>query len=54
MKFLIKNSPCYVGVAKGEDALMAKVNEIIAEAKQDGSLNSISEKWLSQPLPEFL
>jgi len=54
VKFLIKNSPCYVGVAKGEDALMAKVNEIIAEAKQDGSLNSISEKWLSQPLPEFL
>jgi len=54
VKFLIKNSPCYVGVAKGEDALMAKVNEIIAEAKQDGSLNSISEKWLSQPLPESL
>jgi polar amino acid transport system substrate-binding protein len=54
MKFLIQNSPCYVGFNKNEPALMAKVNEIIAEAKTDGSLAAISEKWLGQPLPEEL
>jgi len=53
-KFLIKNSPCYVGVNKGESALLTKVNEIIAGAKADGSLEAISQKWLQQPLPEGL
>ena len=53
-KFLIKNSPCYVGMNENEPELMAKVNEIIAEAKSDGSLNEISEKWLGIPLPEDL
>jgi len=53
-KFLIKNSPCYVGVNKGEAALLAKVNSIIAKAKSDGSLEAISQKWLQQPLPAGL
>lgn len=53
-KFLIKNSPCYVGMNENEPELMAKVNEIIVEAKSDGSLNAISEKWLGIPLPEDL
>jgi polar amino acid transport system substrate-binding protein len=51
LKFLIHNSPCYVGMSKGEPALMAKVNEIIAKAKSDGDLNKLSEKWLHNPLP---
>jgi len=53
-KFLIKNSPCYVGVNKGEAALLAKVNGIIAKAKTDGTLEAISQKWLQQPLPAGL
>lgn len=53
-KFLIKNSPCYIGVAKGEAALVAKVNEIIAAAKADGRLSKISETWLGAPLPADL
>ena len=51
LKFLIKNSPCYVGMSKEEPALMAKVNDIIAKAKSDGDLNKLSEKWLKNPLP---
>ena len=54
MKFLIKNSPCYVGLNKEEPALMEKVNAIIAEAKKDGSLNKIAEKWLHADLPADL
>ncbi|WP_424934619.1 transporter substrate-binding domain-containing protein [Amaricoccus macauensis] len=54
LKFLIKNSPCYIGMNKGEPALMEKVNAIIAEAKADGTLDAISEEWLGVDLPEEL
>ena len=53
-KFLIKNSPCYVGLNKDEPEFMAKVNEIIAASMADGRLNAIAEKWLGIPLPEKL
>jgi polar amino acid transport system substrate-binding protein len=51
LKFMIKDSPCYVGLNKGEPALMAKVNEIIAKAKTSGELNKLSQKWLKADLP---
>lgn len=54
MKLNLKDSPTYIGVNKNEPALLDKVNQIITAAKTDGSLNSISEKWLKQPLPADL
>lgn len=53
-KLLIKESPNYIGVAKGQDALRAKVNDIILAAKADGTLNGLSEKWLGQPIKNDL
>ncbi|MBL8482455.1 MAG: transporter substrate-binding domain-containing protein [Rhodocyclaceae bacterium] len=53
-KFLIKNSPCYVGVNKGEAALLAKVNEVLAKLKGNGELNQVSQRWLQAPLPATL
>ena len=53
-KFLLKNSPCYVGVHKGEPLLMTKVNELIAKAYKDGELDSISHKWLKAAFPKDL
>ncbi|CAM3611778.1 transporter substrate-binding domain-containing protein [Bordetella sputigena] len=53
-KFLIKNSPCFIGLNKNEPALQAKVDAILAEAKKDGSLNAISRKWLGADLPAGL
>ncbi|MDG0857110.1 transporter substrate-binding domain-containing protein [Roseateles puraquae] len=47
-KLLLKDSPCFVGVAKGEDALLAKVNQIIAAAKAAGELEALSKKWLGR------
>ena len=54
VKFLIKDSPCYVGLNKGETALMDAVNGAIAKAKKDGSLGAISKKWLGADLPAGL
>jgi polar amino acid transport system substrate-binding protein len=51
LKFKLKESGCYVGIAKDEAALKGKVNEVIASAKADGTLNQLSEKWLREPLP---
>ncbi|ELL7085423.1 transporter substrate-binding domain-containing protein [Vibrio fluvialis] len=53
-KFLLKNSPCYVGVMKGEEALLKEVNRLITEAKQDGMLEGFSQKWLKAPFPADL
>ena len=54
-KLLIKDSPNFIGIAKGEDKLRTKVNEIIAAAKADGTIDKMSQKWLGRPagtLPE--
>lgn len=54
LKFLMNKSPCYIGLNKGEDALKTKINAIIADAKADGSLNKITQKWLHQDVPADL
>jgi polar amino acid transport system substrate-binding protein len=48
-KFLLKDSPNFIGVAKGDDKLRAKINEIIAAAKKAGDLDKLSQKWLGRP-----
>ncbi len=47
-KLLIKDSPCFIGVAKGEDSLRVKVNEVITAAHKSGELEKLSQKWLSR------
>ncbi|WP_295955076.1 transporter substrate-binding domain-containing protein [Rhodoferax sp.] len=54
-KLLLKDSPNFIGVAKGEDALRAKVNEIIIAAKKSGDIDKMAVRWLGRPagnLPE--
>ena len=53
-KFLLKNSPCYVGVMKGDEELLAEVNRLIAKAKIEGALEGLSQKWLKAPFPSDL
>ena len=48
-KLLLKDSPNFIGVAKGEDPLRLKVNEIIAAAKKSGDIDKIAQKWLGRP-----
>lgn len=53
-KFVIKNSPCFVGMNKNEPRLLAKVDAAIAQSKQDGTLEALSQKWFKAPLPAGL
>jgi polar amino acid transport system substrate-binding protein len=48
-KLLLKDSPNFIGVGKGEDKLRLKVNEIIADAKKAGDLDKLAVKWLGRP-----
>ena len=48
-KLLIKDSPNFIGVAKGEDKLRLKVNEILAAAKKAGDLDKMAQQWLGRP-----
>ena len=52
-KLLLKDSPNYIGVAKGEDKLRLRVNDIIAEGKKSGDLDALARKWLGRPLGEL-
>ncbi len=53
-KFMLKNSPCYVGVMKGEAELVNEVNSLIKKAKQTGVLEGFSQKWLKASFPADL
>ncbi len=48
-KIELANSPDYVGVPKGQKALLDKVNEIIMAARKDGTIDALSRKWLGAP-----
>jgi polar amino acid transport system substrate-binding protein len=52
-KLVLKNSPCYIGVRRGDTELLQRVNAIITDLKTSGKLNSFSQKWLGEPLAEL-
>jgi polar amino acid transport system substrate-binding protein len=53
-KFSLFSSPDHVGLNKNEPRLKQKVDETIAKARSDGTMNAISQKWLRTPLPADL
>ena len=53
-KFQLLNSPSAMAINKGEDRLLAKIDETLATMKKDGTLDAISRKWLFIPLPKEL
>ncbi|GLS90744.1 amino acid ABC transporter substrate-binding protein [Psychromonas marina] len=53
-KYMIENSPCYVGVMKRQEALLTEVNRLIKLAKKEDVLEKFSQKWLKAPFPADL
>lgn len=49
-KFVMKNSPCYVGIRKGDAPLLAKVNEILRNLRQSGELEKLAQQWFGESL----
>ncbi|MAL78119.1 MAG: amino acid ABC transporter substrate-binding protein [Sneathiella sp.] len=50
-KFIIKESPAFIGIKKGQMDLLQWVNVFILHKKMGGQLGELSEKWLGQELP---
>ena len=53
-KFVLKDSPCYVGVREGDAEFVAEINSIINETKRSGRLNEMSKEWFGEPLPDAI
>ena len=49
--FMLKDSPCVIGLRKNEPALKAKVDALIEQGIKDGTLEKLSQQWLKAPLP---
>lgn len=50
-KFIIKDSPAFIGVKSGEMNMLQWVNVFILHKTLGGELNGLSEKWFGQSLP---
>ncbi|MFZ4835018.1 transporter substrate-binding domain-containing protein [Rouxiella sp. Mn2063] len=50
-KVMLKDSPCYIGLRKGETALKDEVNTLIDQGIKDKTLDAMSQKWMKAPLP---
>lgn len=50
-KFIIRNSPAFMGVRSGEVNMLQWVNVFILHKTLGGELNDLSEKWFGQSLP---
>lgn len=52
-KFVLQQSPCHIGVRKGETSLLNFVNAVIYVHTLNGDLDELSMKWFGEPLPDF-
>ncbi len=52
-KFIIRNSPCFIGLKKGEVDLLQWLNVFIMQKKVNGELDALSQKWFGEALPEL-
>jgi polar amino acid transport system substrate-binding protein len=52
-KFVLRQSPCHIGVRKGDNGLLSWVNAAVYVHKLNGDLDTLSIKWFGEPLPEF-
>lgn len=53
-KFDMSSQVQGIAVSPGSDALLEKINAFVTQATTDGTLDNIHNKWLSEPLPDFV
>lgn len=52
-KFVIKESPAFMGIKKGNMDLLRWANVFILHKRLGGELDDLSQKWLGQKLPDL-
>ena len=52
-KFIVRQSPAFIGVRAGETNMLQWVNVFVLHKKLGGVLNELSLKWLGQPIPDL-
>ena len=52
-KFIVRQSPAFIGVKQGEVNFLQWVNVFVLHKKLGGVLNELSLKWLGQELPDL-
>ncbi|HEY9641603.1 MAG TPA: transporter substrate-binding domain-containing protein [Coleofasciculaceae cyanobacterium] len=52
-KFVMRNSPCHIGVRRGDLDLLQWVNVFVASKRLSGDLNDLSTRWFEEPLGEL-
>ena len=49
-KFVMKNSPCYIGVRRGDLDMLEWVNVFVRNKRFSGELDTLSQEWFGEPL----
>lgn len=49
-KFVMRNSPCYIGTRRGDLDLLQWINVFVANKRLSGDLEELSKKWFNEPL----
>ncbi len=52
-KFVVRQSPAFIGVKTGETNMLQWVNVFVLHKRLGGVLNELSLKWLGQELPDL-
>lgn len=52
-KFIVRQSPAFIGVRAGESNMLQWVNVFVLHKKLGGNFNTLSLKWLGQELPDL-
>lgn len=52
-KFMMRNSPCYIGIHRGDLDFLQWLNVFVTNKKLGGELDALAEKWFGEPLGEL-
>ncbi|MEM6432353.1 MAG: transporter substrate-binding domain-containing protein [Cyanobacteria bacterium P01_D01_bin.115] len=54
-KFVMKNSPCYIGVRRGDLDMLEWINVFVRHKRFSGDFERLSQEWFGEPLqvPSF-
>ncbi len=52
-KFILRNSPCFIGVKQGNIDLLQWVNVLILTNKLSGTMDEMAVQWFGEPLPDL-